>query len=135
MGNIKLGNGLNVEDLKLGTTQILKAYMGSTQIFPDCTLNVIGYDNLGSLTTITLYTFNPTTYTLVGTYNLYHNGVNGVIAVGTVISTNSSGTPVFDGTIIGSNLGYLDVNNYYNSGTQYSINSLGVVTAISEHIT
>jgi len=135
MGKVKLGNGLNIEDVKLGSTQITKIYMGTEQIFPDCSLDVIGYDNLGSLVAITLYTFNPTTYVLVGTYNLFHNGVNGVISVGTVISTSSTGSPVFDGTVIGSNLGYLDVDNYYNSGTQYSINSLGVVTAISEHIT
>jgi hypothetical protein len=131
MGKVKLGNELNIENVLLGTGQVSKIMMGTVQIFPDCTLDVIGWDNSGTWVPVTLYSHVEESQYTTTQLNLFHNNIGGALIVGAVVSESNTGIPVFNG----SGLFITDQSSYYTSGTSYVINSVGVVTAINEWVT
>jgi hypothetical protein len=126
MGKVKLGNELNIENILLGTGQVSKIMMGTVQIFPDCSLDVIGWDNSGTWVAVTLYSHDAQYNTTQ--LNLFHNNIGGALIVGAVVSESNTGIPVFNG----SGLFITDQSSYYTGGMSYVVNASGVVTDIWE---
>ena len=114
MGKIKLGNGLNIENVMFGSTQIQKVYMGTTLIFPDCSLDVIGWDNSSN-------TWKPIQlWHGESSLDLYHNGIGTYPNIGDMIVTGINPTTPFNS------------NTFYwyemNQGYYYLTNTSGVIT-------
>lgn len=118
MGNIKLSNGLNIENAMFGSTQIQKIYMGTTLIFPDCTLDIIGWDNITGWKPITLYRSSDNT-----SLALFHNGTGAYPIVGDTIATALNPTTTLNGASPNGEVWY-EPNEYY----YYIINGNGVIT-------